>query len=251
VQRAQADLRARADSFGHEAERYDRSRPAYPAALIDDIVGPDPLRLSVLDVECGTGIASRLLAERGAQVIGVDRNAAMAHIGERHGVTVDIAAFEEWEPAGCMFDRVTSPQGWHWLDPVVSTAKTAPVLHPGGRLCIFWSVGHHPAGLADALSDAYHRVLPKGGPILVIGYAANRERDILPDPGVVTDAVQACNRLAGLRMRTFTWSRRYTRDQWLDQLMSHSVHITLDPEMREQLTDEVGGAIDRAGVRSP
>ena len=49
-----------AESFGSDAERYDRARPRYPEALLRRIVaaapGPD-----VLDVGCGTGIAARQL----------------------------------------------------------------------------------------------------------------------------------------------------------------------------------------------
>jgi 2-polyprenyl-3-methyl-5-hydroxy-6-metoxy-1,4-benzoquinol methylase len=49
----------RARLYGEEAERYDQTRPGYPGELIDEVVGASPQRLSVLDVGCGTGIASR------------------------------------------------------------------------------------------------------------------------------------------------------------------------------------------------
>jgi len=53
--------RRRAVMFGAEAERYDRARPSYPTALIDDLDSSGPER--VLDVGCGTGKAGRLLAD--------------------------------------------------------------------------------------------------------------------------------------------------------------------------------------------
>ena len=86
--------RERARLFGQEAEAYDRSRPGYPPALIDEVVGASPAKVSVLDVGCGTGIASRLMAERGARVLGVELNAGMAAIAQRHGIPVEVAAFE-------------------------------------------------------------------------------------------------------------------------------------------------------------
>ena len=55
--------RARASSFGANAELYDRSRPRYPDALIDDLVVEHPPR--VLDVGCGTGLLGRSFVERG------------------------------------------------------------------------------------------------------------------------------------------------------------------------------------------
>jgi hypothetical protein len=73
VEHERADLRERADLFGREAERYDKSRPTYPPALIDEVVGPSPDALSVLDVGCGTGIASRQMAGRGhVQALGME-----------------------------------------------------------------------------------------------------------------------------------------------------------------------------------
>ena len=56
--------------FDHEAECYDRCRPRYPDVVIDALLGPEPAGLEVLDVGCGTGIAARPIAERGAKVLG-------------------------------------------------------------------------------------------------------------------------------------------------------------------------------------
>src|SRR2546421_6640760 len=60
--------RRRASSFGDDPARYDRARPSYPAELVDELMSSRPAR--VLDVGCGTGIASRLFAARGCEVKG-------------------------------------------------------------------------------------------------------------------------------------------------------------------------------------
>jgi SAM-dependent methyltransferase len=242
------DLRRdRAHLFGREAERYDRSRPAYPAGLIDDVVGSSPVGIPVLDVGCGTGIASRMLVERGAQVLGVEMSAEMAAIAQRHGIPVEITPFETWDPAGRKFDRVTCAQAWHWLDPVISTDKAASVLRPGGRLCLFWSVGHHPDALADALYETYKGVLPPNSGI-VVGYAANRARDpVLTDFDGVRDSLRACAKLAEPETKSFPWNRTYTRDEWLDELLTHSDHMALDAGLRQNLLDQIGRVIDRFG----
>ncbi|HEY1346050.1 MAG TPA: class I SAM-dependent methyltransferase [Streptosporangiaceae bacterium] len=247
MERAGHGNRDRARLFDREAERYDRTRPGYPGALIDGVLGPSPQGLSVLDVACGTGIAARQMARRGAQVAGVELNAGMAEIAERHGIPTDVAAFETWDPAGRTFDRVTCAQAWHWLDPEVSAGKAASVLRPGGRLCLFWNVGRYPDDLADALQAAYQRVLPPGSPRTVIGYAADRAGDPAADFGAVGEALGGCAGLTQPRTASFPWSRDYTRDQWLDELLTHSDHLALAPGVREDLFAEIGTVIDRFG----
>jgi SAM-dependent methyltransferase len=247
MERAGNGKRDRARLFDREAERYDRTRPGYPGALIDAVLGPSPHGLPVLDVACGTGIAARQMARRGAQVAGVELNAGMAGIAERHGIPTDVAAFEAWDPAGRTFDRVTCAQAWHWLDPEVSAGKAASVLRPGGRLCLFWNVGRYPDDLADALQAAYLRVLPPGSPGTVIGYAADEAGDPAAAFGAVAEALRGCGGLTQPRTATFAWSRAYTRDQWLDELLTHSDHLALAPGVRGDLFAEIGTVIDRFG----
>jgi ubiquinone/menaquinone biosynthesis C-methylase UbiE len=50
--------RRMAESFGVDAERYDRTRPRYPDALVERIVAASP-GPEILDVGCGTGIEAR------------------------------------------------------------------------------------------------------------------------------------------------------------------------------------------------
>jgi 2-polyprenyl-3-methyl-5-hydroxy-6-metoxy-1,4-benzoquinol methylase len=84
--------------FEREAERDDPCRPNYPDAMIDPLLGPQPSGLNVPDVGCGTGIASRLMAEREAQVLGVEVAPRMAEIAHRHGIDVDDRPVREY---GC------------------------------------------------------------------------------------------------------------------------------------------------------
>jgi SAM-dependent methyltransferase len=241
------DLRERARLFDGEAERYDRSRPDYPAALIDAVLGPAPAGLSVLDVACGTGIASRMMADRGARVLGIDLNAGMAAVAAQHGIATEVAPFDAWDPAGRTFDRVTCAQAWHWLDPHASARKAASLLHPDGRLCLWWNIGHHPDDVADALAVAYRNVLPPGSRLPIIGYGAYRSDQSTLDYTMVTDALAACAALAPPQLQTFPWTRTYTRDEWLDELLSHSDHTALAPDLQEAVLAAVGATIDEFG----
>ncbi len=66
-----------AESFGSDAERYDRARPRYPQAMVARIVAASP-GPDVLDVGCGTGIAARQFQAAGCRVVGIDVDARMA-----------------------------------------------------------------------------------------------------------------------------------------------------------------------------
>ena len=242
--------RERARLFDREAERYDRIRPPYQDAAIDEVLGPSPTRPSVLDVACGTGIASRQMAQRGAQVLGVELNPRMAEVAGRHGIQTEVAPFETWDPEGRTFDRVTCAQAWHWLDQDVCADKAASVLRPGGRLCLLWNIGHHADEVADNLAAAYRRVLSDEHE-LVIGYAVSRSTDPAAVYSVLAEsaagALRACAALTEPETRVFLWDRTYTAAQWIDELMTHSDHLALPPETRERLWEEIGEAIDDFG----
>jgi SAM-dependent methyltransferase len=238
--------RGRARLFGLEAQRYDRFRPTYPGALFDEILGASPEHLSVLDVACGTGIASRPMATRGARVVGVELSPKMAEISVRHGIPTEVSSFESWDPTGRTFDVVTCAQAWHWLDPEVSASKAAAVLRPGGRLCLFWNVGRHPDALAERLDAVYRRVPPDGSPGLTIGYVANRAGPVA-DFGLVAEGLAPCGRFCAPDILSFPWRRTYTGRDWVEQLHSHSDHLALPADIRGELFREIGRAIDAFG----
>lgn len=233
--------------FDQEAERYDRCRPRYPDAVLDALLGPEPSGLEVLDVGCGTGIASRSMAERGAKVLGVEVAPRMAEIARRHGLEVEVSAFEEWEPAGRSFDRVASAQAWHWLDLPVATAKAASVLRPGGELCLIWNAGYPSDDLADALADVYATVLPRGVHTVFRGYAAHRAADAKSGLDQELAAIAGCPSFGTATERWFPWAREYRRDEWLELRLTCSDHTALEPAVQERLFEAVGAAIDDVG----
>ena len=239
--------RERSKLFDEEAERYDRCRPTYPGALIDDLLGSAAERLDVLDVGCGTGIASRMMAERGARVLGVEPAPRMAEIARRHGIDVEISAFEDWQPAGRTFDRVTSAQAWHWLDLLVATTKAASVLRPGGRLGLIWNCGSPPDDLADALGEVYACALPDRVHTVFRGYGVNRSTDGRPNSPSELAAIAAVRDFDVPTETWFPWTQTYQRDEWLEQLPSRSDHTALEPVVQQRLFEGIGAAIDDFG----
>ena len=233
--------------FDHDAERYDRCRPRYPDVVIDALLGPEPAGLEVLDVGCGTGIAAVPMAERGAKVLGLELAPRMAEIAHRHGIDVEIGAFEEWDAAGRSFDRVTSAQAWHWLDMPAATAKAASLLRPNGSLGLIWSGGAHPDDLADALEEVYSTVAPPGTHRLFRGYAAHRSTDVRAGLDGVVEAITAIPDLGAVTEDWVPWTHRYQKNEWLELLLTNSQYPALEVNLRQRLFDAIGATIDDYG----
>ena len=237
-----------AESFGADAERYDRTRPRYPTAVIDAIVEKAPGR-RVLDVGCGTGISSRQFQAAGCTVLGVDVDARMAEWARRRGLDVEVGTFETWDPAGRTFDAVVAGQTWHWIDPVAGAAKAAGVLRPGGRLAVFWNAHQPPAGLAEAIIAVYRRVLP-GSPMAAAARTDASEAYAVM-AGTAADGIRAAAGLGEPEQWRHGWEHVYTRDEWLDQVPSHGGHGRLPAGQLDALLTGIGAAVDAFGGSFP
>lgn len=237
-----------AESFGENPGRYDRTRPSYPAALVDRIIAASPGR-DVLDVGCGTGTAARQFQAAGCSVLGVEPDGRMAEFARRSGFAVEVATFEAWDPAGRDFDAVVAGTAWHWVDPVAGAAKAAQVLRPGGLLAPFNHVFQPPPEVAGALVAAFRQVVPD---------SPARFTDQLARPAVevyqplfdrIAGGIRQAGRFSEPEQWRYGWERVYTRDEWLDQLPTHGILTRLDPSQLAVVQGRVGAAIDGLGGR--
>jgi SAM-dependent methyltransferase len=232
-----------AESFGLNAERYDRARPGYPAALVERIVAASPGR-DVLDVGCGTGITARLFQAAGCRVLGVDPDERMADLARRNGVEAEVAMFEAWDPAGRAFDAVLAGQAWHWVDPVAGAAKAAQALRPGGRLAVFWNAFGFPPDLGEAFAAVYRRVIPDS-PVSRRGLTGQDAYQLMC--AKAAGGIRQAGGFGEPEQWRFEWDRPYTREEWLDQVPTFGGHSLLPPDSLKELLDGIGAAIDAAG----
>lgn len=235
--------RRRAESFGAKADRYERTRPTYPAELVDDLAAEAPI--SVLDVGCGTGKAGRLFVERGCQVLGVEPDPRMAEVARRHGIDVEVATFETWPRAGRTFDLVISAQAWHWVDPTRGPVEARAALRTGGRLAVFANLYHHEPAMKEQLERIYTRLVPEWDGMDCLALGRINEAT---GPGFAT-AIAACGRFDAPEHRTYGWEQELTTEEWLDGLPTFSDHAQLPSERLTGLLAAVRDAVDdRGGV---
>jgi SAM-dependent methyltransferase len=240
------EFRQVAESFGVDAERYDRTRPSYPDALVERIISGSP-RTSVVDVGCGTGTAARQFQVAGCKVLGVEPDSRMADFARRSGVDVEVAKFEAWEPAGRYFDAVVAGTAWHWVDPVAGATKAAQVLRPGGRLAPFHHVFQSPSELTGVLAKAYQKVAPDS-PFNLSNQQMRSSLDLYaPLFAKIADGMREAGGFSEPEQWRFDWERSYTRDEWLDQLPTLGSLTQLPADKLAEVLEAVGTAIDAIG----
>jgi SAM-dependent methyltransferase len=235
-----------AESFGGFAERYDRTRPRYPAALVDRVIEASPGR-RVLDVGCGTGIEARQFQAAGCSVLGIDPDERMAELARQHGLEVEVSRFEEWDPAGRTFDVVIAGSAWHWVDPEAGAARAGEVLRPNGRLAPFHSLFQLPRQVAEALGAAYQRVQPdspEDWPAFLLKRAVDAYQPVFTS---IADGIRHAGVFAEPEQWRVDWDLTYARDEWVEQLPTLGALTRLSTEQLAHVQAATAAAIDDLG----
>ena len=142
--------------FTNRAKDYARYRPSYSNAVIDCILnGLDSDRAIAADIGAGTGISSRLLADRGVKTIAVEPNTAMRKAAQRHPlVRWNDGNAENTKLSDASIDLITCFQAFHWFDPEPTLTEFARILKPKGRLAAVW----HNRDRDDKFTSEYSKL---------------------------------------------------------------------------------------------
>jgi SAM-dependent methyltransferase len=159
----------------------------------------------------------------------------MAEVARRHGIIVEIGAFETWDDQGRTFDLITCGQGWHWIDPQKGPQKAARLLDPGGTLALFWNFAELQGELKRDVDLVYQRIAPG------LGTDAAKHRH---DDGAFVEQLKATGRFASVRAETYHWPITLNTDEWIARLSTHSDHITLPEQQRAELLAAVRTVVD-------
>jgi SAM-dependent methyltransferase len=133
------------------AQFYARGRMPYPEALADAL--RDELALDgtgrLLDVGCGTGKLTVVLAPLFAEVIGIDADTAMVAEATRRSpanATFRRLRAEELPADLGVFDVVAFAQSFHWMQQMDVARTVRAMLRPGGAFVNVGATTHEGDG---------------------------------------------------------------------------------------------------------
>ncbi len=157
-------------SFDNIAALYDAARPTYPAEIflvMESRLGAGGAA-RILEIGCGTGQATRDLAERGHTVHAVEPGTNLAKLARENlaafpQVTIEETTFEAaaFEPEA--YDVVFAAFAWHWVDASIGYPKAAEALRPGGLLTLV-SNGYARGGTQQLIAEDVRAIYAREAP---------------------------------------------------------------------------------------
>jgi SAM-dependent methyltransferase len=235
--------------FSDRATFYARSRPGYPAALLDffrSAAGLTPAD-RIADIASGTGILTELLLKTANPVAAVEPNAPMRTIAEASlAAHPNFRSINGTAEATTLSDHsvelITVAQAFHWLDREKTRAEFARILTPGRFVCLIWNerrTGQTPLAvdyqrlISEFSADEFvehHRTLTSGDRRPIRDFFAPRDHHVAEfDNHQILD-------LEGLTGRVLSSSHM--------PLEGHPLHAPMMNRLRQFFTrHQVGGTI--------
>lgn len=228
------------DHFSTNNAGYAAHRPTYPRILVDVLAKAAPGLALALDVGCGTGQLSTLLAERFERVVATDASAQQIASATPHErVAYHTAPAERSGLPEASVDLITVAQAAHWLDLDPFYAEVRRIARPEAVLALItYGVLHVEDAAADAVAQRfYHDVIgpywPPERRHVEDGYRS------LPFPFAPLEApaldIEVAWKLADLIGYTETWSAVRAAEKAVGRAPVETFHAALteawgDPE---------------------
>jgi SAM-dependent methyltransferase len=231
--------RERRTVFGEVAELYEQTRPGYPDELFDTVMRFGDLRAGdrALEIGAGTGKATRGFAARGLDITALEPSPGMAEQLRGSHPNVVETTFEDWPLERGAFRLVFAAQSWHWVGGEARGERASDALGPGGTIALFWNLPQPFAGaLGDEIQAVYATYAP-GVESLTTQWPLDETIDELDASGC-SDAVTK---------QSIEWTQRYSTEEYVALMGTHSNHRILDDATRARLQRGVGEVITRNG----
>ena len=139
--------------------------PDTPAAVLDALQSRtgSPAGRRAADIGAGTGIFSRLLADRGWSVLAVEPSIEMLRRipAGRLPVSPVCAAAEATGLAAGSVALVTAAQAFHWFNPPYALRESGRILESAGWLALIWN---NRDAARSAFAEAFEQLIKHHNP---------------------------------------------------------------------------------------
>lgn len=243
--RMSADLRT---TFDEVPQLYDRARPGYPDALITDLgkLAGITSGTRLREIGPGTGQATIVLAQLGAQVVAVELGPGLAEtlrwkVAAPEGdldVEVVVSSFEDWPLPAEPFDVLVAFTAWHWLDPEMRARKAAAALRAGAALVTVTTT--HVAGGTESFFVDAQNCYQRWDPTSPIELRLSAVEAVPP----ALDEIDDSELFEPATRRRYQRDVRYTTSGYLDLLRTYSGHRALPEASQRGLFACIGDLID-------
>jgi SAM-dependent methyltransferase len=123
--------------FDQGGAAYARFRPEYPPELAAFMASQAPERRLAVDVGCGNGQLTGLLAQHFAQVVGIDPSAdQLANVAPDERIDYRRAPAEQIPVADAAASLITAAQAAHWFDLPAFYREARRIGSPGAVLAL-------------------------------------------------------------------------------------------------------------------
>ncbi|MBT5022471.1 methyltransferase domain-containing protein [Candidatus Woesearchaeota archaeon] len=237
-------------TFGNISKIYNLARPDYPEELIDDITKELKPNSKILDVGCGTGQATKILAKKGFQITGTDLSEEMITIAKTNCPNANFLAgrFEDIDfnqnnqnNQTEKFDLITSGMAWHWLDKNIAYKKAHDLLNPNNpnsKLAIFWSYQEKEKS----------EIIQKVGIVLDKYSAPNRGPAgslVLESFGqTLTELKNKQDLFNNITTKSYQSNLNFTKQKYIDLVISYGWVQNLENDKQSKLIQDLNNAIE-------
>jgi SAM-dependent methyltransferase len=105
---------------------------------------------NILEVGCGSGIATINFAQLGYAIDAVEPNPKFCQVAARRlaafpKVRLIQQSFEEWQVQPQAYQIVLAANAWHWVSSDIKYAKASQALREDGSLVLLWNLTLEPS----------------------------------------------------------------------------------------------------------
>lgn len=226
--------------FNQYAEDYFNFRPYLPAFVGDALVKNLNSPARVLEIGCGTGQATKSLANHSLSLTAIDIGCELIKYAKKHNyenLQTDFQhiSFEDFESKNFKYDLIFSSMAFHWLDYKVAYKKTASLLKEDSCLALINIKRKYPENLRSALDPVY-KSFPQMN--------SNRPSERISKSDISLERETYFNHR---NTEEFIFDIHYTSDMYVGLMKTMSPQRSLSKQDQDSYYHKIKEAFDKIG----